>query len=268
LRISLELAHKRLIVGGFERIYEIGRVFRNEGLGREYLQEFDLLELYWAYATVEDLVPFTERMVATIVKRIHGSTRPSYQGKTLNVAPPWPRLTFVDAVREATGVNVLTERTVEPYLRALDRLGVAPPEDRSLPNLIDELFTEGVRKKTLGPVHVLDAPAELVPLAKRRPDEPKLVQRLQVVAAGMELVNAYTEENDPVEQEARFREQVRLRGGSDIHPVDAEYIEALKIGLPPTAGWGLGVDRLVMLAANVPSIRDVLFFPLLRPRHD
>lgn len=268
LRIAPELFLKRLIVGGHEKIFEIGHVFRNEGVDRQHNPEFTICELYWAYATVEDLVPFTERMVATIVKRIHGSTRLSYQGKTLNMAPPWPRVTFVDAVREATGVNVLSERTVEPYLRALERLKVAPPEDQSLPSLMDELFTEGVRKKTLGPIHFLDAPAELIPLAKRRPDEPKLVQRLQVVVAGMELVNAYTEENDPVEQEARFREQARLRGTKDIHPFDAEYIEALKLGLPPTAGWGLGVDRLVMLAADVPSIRDVLFFPLLRPRHD
>lgn len=268
LRIAPELFLKRLIVGGHEKIFEIGRVFRNEGVDRLHNPEFTMCELYWAYTTVEDLIPFTERMVATIMKRIHGTTRLSYQGKTLNFAPPWPRVTFVEAVRKATDVNVLTERNTDTYLRALERLGAARPEDQSLPGLMDALFTEGVRKKTIGPLHVLDAPVELVPLAKRRPDEPKLVQRLQVVAAGMELINAYTEENDPVEQEARFREQARLRGTKDIHPFDAEYIEALKIGLPPTAGWGLGVDRLVMLAANVPSIRDVLFFPLLRPRHD
>lgn len=285
LRIAPELFLKRLIVGGQEKIFEIGRVFRNEGIDRQHNPEFTICELYQAYATVEDLIPLTERLVSTIIKRIHGTLQIIYQGTTLNFRPPWPRVTFVDAVRKTTGVDVLKERGPETYLRALRRLGAELPDDTSLPNLMDELLKEGVRKKTAGPLHLIDAPAELVPLAKRREDEPRLVQRLQVIVSGMELVNAYTEENDPVEQEARFREQARLRhrstpsawsgGGSggaspktrsEIYPFDAEYIEALKIGLPPTAGWGMGVDRLVMLAADVPSIRDVLYFPLLRPR--
>lgn len=266
LRVAPELPLKRLIIGGYEAIFELGRVFRNEGIDRQHNPEFTLCELYRAYATVEDLVPFTERLIARLARAVRGKTTVTYQGHTLAFRPPWRRVRFVDAVRRATGINVLTERSPAAYRAALKKLGAAPPADESLPNLIDELFTEGVRKKTRGPLHVLGAPVELVPLAKRDPKDHRLAQRLQVVAAGMELVNAYTEENDPVEQAARFHKQARLRGHTEIHPLDAEYLEALKVGLPPTAGWGLGVDRLVMLLADQPNIRDVIFFPLLRPR--
>lgn len=266
LRVAPELFLKRLIIGGYEKIYELGRVFRNEGIDRAHNPEFTMCELYQAYATIDDLIPFTERLIAGIVRRVHGSTTISYQGQKLSFRPPWKRVRYVAAVKRATGIDVLKERKTSAYVNALRKLGVAAPEDQTLPNLMDELFTKSVRKKLRGPLHVLDAPSELVPLAKRRRDEPKLAQRLQVIAAGMELVNAYTEENDPVEQSARFHEQAKLRGETEIHPLDAEYIEALKIGLPPTAGWGLGVDRLVMLLADKPNIRDVIFFPLLRPR--
>lgn len=266
LRVAPELFLKRLIIGGYEKVFELGRVFRNEGIDRSHNPEFTMCELYQAYATVEDLIPFTERLIAGLVRAVHGRTSLTYQGQRLSFRPPWKRVRFAAAVRRATGLDILTERRPAAYLAALKTLGEKPPEDTSLPNLMDEVFTKSVRKKTRGPLHVLDAPAELVPLAKRRPDVPRLAQRLQVVVAGMELVNAYTEENDPVEQSARFQEQATLRGQTEIHPLDAEYIEALKLGLPPTAGWGLGVDRLVMLLADTPNIRDVLFFPLLRPR--
>lgn len=266
LRVAPELFLKRLIIGGYEKIYELGRVFRNEGIDRAHNPEFTMCELYQAYATVEDLIPFTERLVAGIVRGVHGSTTISYQGQKLSFRAPWKRVRYVAAVKRETGIDVLKERRASAYVRALRKLGVPLPEDQSLPNLMDELFTKSVRKKLRGPVHVLDAPTELVPLAKRRADEPRLAQRLQVLAAGMELVNAYTEENDPVDQSARFHEQAKLRGATEIHPLDAEYIEALKIGLPPTAGWGLGVDRMVMLLTDSPNIRDVIFFPLLRPR--
>ncbi len=252
-------------------------------MDRQHNPEFTICELYQAYATVEDHIPLTERLITGLVETIHGREALTYQGKHISVSPPWPRVTFVEAVRKSAGVDVLSERDAAVYQEALRRLGVPLPTDRSLPNLMDELMTEAVRKKTTGPLLVMGAPVELEPLAKRDEGEPRLVQRMQLIVAGMELVKAYTEENDPVEQEARFRSQARLRqarlpdgqgfdGASprdnvEIHPLDVEYLEALRVGLPPTAGWGLGVDRLVMLLADQPSIRDVLFFPLLRPRH-
>lgn len=266
LRIAPELYLKRLVVGGYEKVFELGRVFRNEGIDRQHNPEFTACELYQAYATVEDLIPLTERLFTEVLTSVHGRPAVTYQGREIDFTPPWPRTTFAEAVKKATGVDVLAEREPAVYLGALRKLGVAPPWDLNLPNLMDELMNHAVRKSTIGPLLVLDAPIELVPLAKRRPDEPRLSQRVQLLAAGMELVNAYTEENDPVEQEARFRDQARLRGATDIYPFDAEYLEALRVGLPPTAGWGLGVDRLVMLTADRPSIRDVLYFPLLRPR--
>lgn len=266
LRVAPELYLKRLVIGGYEKVFELGRVFRNEGIDRQHNPEFTICELYQAYATVEDLIPLAERLISDLLTEIQGSPRIPYQRQTLNFLAPWPRVSFVEAVEKATGVNVLTERDADAYLKALKRLRVEPPEDQTLPNLMDELMTEAVRKKTAGPLLISGAPTELEPLAKRDPNEPRLVQRIQLVAAGMELMKAYTEENDPVEQELRFREQSKLRGQTEIHPFDTEYLEALKVGLPPTAGWGMGVDRLVMLAANQPSIRDVLFFPLLRPK--
>lgn len=276
LRIAPELYLKRLIVGGYEKVFELGRAFRNEGIDRQHNPEFTICELYQAYATVEDLIPLTEQLISKLLADIHGSPRILYQGQTLNFASPWPRVSFVEALKKATGVNVLEARGADAYLKALKRLKVAPPEDQTLPNLMDALMTEAVRKKTAGPLLITGAPAELEPLAKRDQKEPRLVQRIQLVVAGMELVKAYTEENDPVEQEQRFREQSRLRrsqggkatsrGEAEVHPFDAEYLEALQVGLPPTAGWGMGVDRLVMLAADQPSIRDVLLFPLLRPK--
>lgn len=266
LRIAPELFLKRLIIGGAERIFELGKAFRNEGIDRQHNPEFTLCELYVAYATVEDLLPLTERLVVELVTAIQGSPQITYQGQAINLTPPWPAITFIEAIEHAAGVHVLRERDPAVYLRALERLGASRPADQSLPHLMDELLTEAVRKKTTGPLVIWDAPTELFPLAKRKPREPALVQRFSLIVAGMELVNAYTEENDPAEQESRFREQARLRGETEIYPLDADYLEALKVGLPPTAGWGLGVDRLVMLAANQRSIRDVIAFPLLRPR--
>lgn len=265
LRISPELFLKRLIIGGYEKVFEIGRVFRNEGVDRQHNPEFTVCECYHAYATVEDLLPFLEQLLAKVLTLVSGSPRLNYGNTVLDFTPPWPRVPVVETVGEATGLNLLTERDPPVYLAAFGRLGLPAPSDTSLPGLMDALITAAVRKNTRGPAFLLGAPSELEPLAKRSPDDPRLVQRAQLVAAGMELVKAYTEENDPGEQARSFQEQAALRGAKDIHPLDAEYLEALKMGLPPTAGWGLGIDRLVMLATNRQSIRDVLFFPLLRP---
>lgn len=269
LRIAPELFLKRLIVGGYEKVFEIGKVFRNEGVDRQHNPEFTMCECYQAYARVENLLPFTERLIAHVLTTATGSPRLSFQGNTIDFTPPWPRVSVVTAVEKATGINLVTDRDPRGYEHALTTLGAHIPDERNVPNLMDALVDAAVRKPTTRPTFLLGAPVELEPLAKRDPEEPRLVQRMQLLAGGMELIKAYTEENDPVEQERRFREQASLRGSSDIHPLDAEYIEALKVGLPPTAGWGMGVDRLTMLATDQSSIRDVLFFPLLRPEtHD
>ncbi|TSC73026.1 MAG: lysyl-tRNA synthetase, class II [Parcubacteria group bacterium Gr01-1014_38] len=269
LRISPELYLKRLMIGGYEKVFEVGKAFRNEGIDRQHNPEFTICEFYWAYTAVDDLIPFTERLVSTLLTEVVGSPRLTAQGQTLDFTPPWPRVSVVDAVEETAGVNLGSDRDPRAYEKALTKLEVNLPEDRTLPNLMDALINAAVRSNATSPLVLLGAPVELEPLAKRSPDEPRLVQRMQILVGGMELIKAYTEENDPWEQERRFREQASLRGSSEVHPLDAAYIEALKVGLPPTAGWGMGVDRLVMLATGRPSIRDVLFFPLLRPeRHD
>lgn len=268
LRVSPELALKRLIVGGYERVCEVGKVFRNEGIDRQHNPEFTVCEFYVAYATIEDLLPLTERLFAHILTEVGGSPRLTFQGTALDFTPPWPRISVVDAVRDSTGVNLITDRDAKSYERALHTLGAHLPDAHDLPSLLDALISAAVRKTTTGPAFLLGAPVELEPLAKRDPSEPQLVQRMQLLAAGMELVKAYTEENDPVEQERRLKQQATLRGSSDVHPLDMAYIEALKVGLPPTAGWGMGFDRLVMLATDQPSIRNVLFFPTLRPKEE
>lgn len=267
LRIAPELYLKRLVVGGLERVFEIGRNFRNEGVDRQHNPEFTMCELYLAYATIEDLLPLTEELFASLLLSASGSLRIRYQGRELNFTPPWKRVSFVPALRDATGLDVMQEDDPGVYVAYLERQGITPPDARTLPALIETLYKEVVRKNVWDPVVLYDAPVMLSPLAKRREDVPALAQRMQLLAAGMELVNAYTELNDPTEQEERLREQehYRARGDKEAQRLDPAYVHALRVGLPPTAGWGLGLDRLTMLLADRPHIRDVIAFPLFRP---
>ncbi len=266
LRVSPELFLKRLVVGGYERVFEVARNFRNEGVDRQHNPEFTMCELYMAYATVDDLVPLTERLLGEVFLATRGGTRFSYQGKEIDFTPPWRQVRFVETLRDHTGIDVLHETDAQPYVACMKKNGITPPAVQTLPALVDELYREIVRKSVWDPVIVRDFPTYMEPLAKRHDDNPALVQRVQVLAAGMELVKAYTELNDPRDQEERFREQERLRAGGDhsAQRLDTTFLDALRIGLPPTAGWGLGIDRLVMLAADRQHIRDVMLFPLFR----
>ena len=268
LRISLELAHKRLIVGGFERIYEIGRVFRNEGLGREYLQEFDLLELYWAYAGLEQLKRFVERLYTTAIQETFGTLRLRYGDDELDFTPPWPESDYGELLRKI-GIDLSQYPTAEALLPvARQHAGDDAKPGLGRGRLIDLIYKRAIRPTLVRPQFLVNHPVDVSPLAKRDPRDPSRVQRLQVLMAGSEVGNGFAELNDPLDQRARFEEQQRLReaGDREAQMLDEEFLEALEYGMPPTAGFGVGIDRWFMFLTNSPTIRDVVAFPLTRPQ--
>jgi lysyl-tRNA synthetase, class II len=267
LRVSPELYLKRLVVGGLERVYEIARNFRNEGIDRQHNPEFTMCELYMGYATVDDLLPLTESIITRACNATRGALAFSYSGKTIDFTPPWPQIRFAAAIKKEVGIDIRRATTPDPYLAALKKRKIAVPAVHSVPILLDELYREVVRKKIWDPVIVRDFPVEMEPLAKRHDADPTLVQRVQLIAAGMELLKAYTELNDPQDQEERFHEQEsrRQEGDDEAQRTDSAFLGALRIGLPPTAGWGMGIDRLAMILADQSHIRDVIAFPLFRP---
>lgn len=269
LRIALELPLKRLIVGGFDKVYEIGRVFRNEGISTRHNPEFTMLELYWAYADYTDLMALTEALFAGLAQELHGSPRIVYQGKTLDFTPPWPRLSMVESLREKTGLDVVGIPLAE-LRRALIGLKLPSEPSEGRGKLIDRLFEHFVEPELWGPVFVVDHPAEISPLARVKPGEPDVALRFELYIAHREIANAFSEQNDPRVQRQRFEEQARDRadGDEEAPPLDEDFLLALEHGLPPTAGLGIGVDRLAMLFTDAPSIRDVIFFPLQRPRSE
>jgi len=267
LRISPELYLKRMVVGGFERVFEIARNFRNEGVDRQHNPEFTMCEFYMAYANIDDIISFSEKMFAHILKSIGKGTKINYQGTELDFSAPWKQISYVESIKEATGLDVLQESNPEAYVNYLKKENINLPEAATLPALVDTVFKEAVRKKIVQPVVVRDFPVFMEPLAKRCEDNPKLVQRAQLVTMGAEIFKAYTELNDPVDQEQRFLEQEKYReaGDNEAQHIDEAFLQALRIGLPPTAGWGMGIDRLVMLFTDQAHIRDVISFPLMRP---
>jgi lysyl-tRNA synthetase, class II len=267
LRISLELAHKRLIVGGFERIYEIGRVFRNEGLGREYLQEFDLLELYWAYADLEQLKRFVERLYTTAIQETFGTLKLHYGDDELDFTPPWPEADYLELFKKI-GIDLHEYPTAEALLPvARKHAGEDAKPGLGRGRLIDLVYKRAIRPTLVRPQFLAKHPVDVSPLAKRDLRDPSRVQRLQVLMAGSEVGNGFAELNDPLDQRARFEEQQRLReaGDREAQMLDEEFLEALEYGMPPTAGFGVGIERLLMFLTNSPTIRDVVAFPLTRP---
>ncbi len=262
LRIAPELYLKRLVVGGLERVYEINRNFRNEGISTQHNPEFTMLEFYWAYASYEDLMALTEEMLCGIASEVAGRTTLPWGEATLNLARPWRRLPMRDAVIAYSDLKPedLGERTrLEAAARRFD---IADAQKLSSGKLLAELFEATAEAELQDPTFIVDFPADISPLAKRKPGAPDLTERFELYIAGMELANAFTELNDPDDQRRRFEEQVRLGGGV----VDEDYVLALEHGMPPTAGEGNGIDRLVMVLTDSHSIRDVILFPLLRPR--
>lgn len=267
LRVAPELYLKRLVIGGFERVFEVGRLFRNEGLSPRHNPEFTTVELYQAYADYRDLMSLVEELVAGLAVDLLGTSVLTYQGQPLDLTPPWRRATLSELVGEATGVPADIRTPVAELRRRVTDAGVEPEPSWGPGKLLLELYEKTTESKQWGPVFVCDYPAEVSPLARRHRDDPELVERFEAIVAGRELVNAFTELIDPDDQRARFEEQAaqHAAGDDEAMVVDAEYLRAMEHGLPPTAGLGLGIDRLAMLLADVGNIREVIAFPTLRP---
>jgi len=267
MRIAPELHLKRCVVGGFERVYEINRNFRNEGLSTQHNPEFTMLEFYQAYADYRDLMALTEELLPRIVRLVCGSDAISYRGHAISFAPPWPRLSLEDALVKIGGLSPEEVRTEEGLQAAAESSGIPIKSAWGWAKLLVELFEARVEGQLIQPTFVTDFPAELSPLAKARTDDPRYAQRFELFVAGLEVANAYTELNDPREQRRRLEVQARARaaGDEEAHSMDEDFLRALEYGMPPTAGEGVGVDRLVMLLTDAPSIRDVILFPLLKP---
>ena len=272
LRIAPELYLKRLIVGGFERVFEFARVFRNEGVSTQHLQDFTMLEFYEAYATYEDLMDLTEEMLSKAISDVLGDNQFEYRGQVINMAGPWPRKSFRDLIQEYTEIDIDTYPTVDALSAAIKakRIKLTYSGKAGRGKLIDELYKEKVRPSLMDPLFLVDHPLDLSPLAKKKTDDPEKVQRFQLVIAGMEVVNAFSELNDPIDQKERFDEQARLKteGDADAHSADDDFVKALEYGMPPTAGWGMGVDRLVALVTDADNIREAVLFPFVKGKED
>lgn len=267
LRIAPELYLKRLIVGGFERVFELNRNFRNEGIDTKHNPEFTMLELYQAYADYNTMMHMAEEMISSLAQKLLGTMMIDYQGARINLTPPWERITFIDIIKKFTGIDFhkISERA-EAEKAALS-LGLKITDDMSLWKIANTIFEEKVEANLQQPVFVMDYPKELSPLAKSRDDNPDFVERFEPYIVGREIGNAFSELNDPFDQKARFEEQVRMReaGDDEAQMMDYDYITALEYGMPPAGGMGIGIDRLVMLFVDTASIKDTILFPLLRP---
>jgi len=269
LRISFELYLKRLLVGGYERVYELGKDFRNEGVSFKHNPEFTMLEFYAAYFDYWALMDLCEEMISTVAQEVLGTTTITYQGHTIDLSPPWRRVSLREAIIEASGIDYTQHPTAEALAKALRAIGQEPEPGTSWGKLIDnELLGDLVEPNLIQPTFLYDYPREISPLAKAKPDDPTHVERFELFIGGMEVGNAFTELNDPLDQEQRFLEMGRLYAADDeeAHPMDEDYIRAMMYGMPPNGGVGLGVDRLVMLFTDRPSIREVILFPHLRPK--
>ncbi|MEO6077290.1 MAG: amino acid--tRNA ligase-related protein [Candidatus Andersenbacteria bacterium] len=257
---------KRLLVGGFEKVYEIGKNFRNEGVDKSHNPEFTMLEFYWAYADYEDLMDVAEDLVSSIALAVTGSYDVPRGESVISFKPPFKRYSYIDLIKERTGIDVLAEKDPEVYKAALKKHGVKIPDNNNYGKLVDELYKEIIRPTLMEPTILYDYPVELVPLAKKKASNPNIAEMFQLVVVGMEIVKAYSELNDPVEQRARFMEQQAERDKGDVeaHAVDEAYLRAMEYGMPPAAGFGLGIDRFVTLLTNSTHLRDVILFPLLK----
>jgi lysyl-tRNA synthetase class 2 len=267
LRISDELYLKRLVVGGLDRVYEIAHNFRNEGVSRKHNPEFTMMECYQAYADYGDMMDLTESMIRAIAKQVTGGERVEHQGDIIDFAGPWPRVTLREKLLEATGVDILAHDDFAALRQAVVDAGLDPGGATTWGGLVDDVFSEHVEPTLIQPIFVVDYPVELSPLAKRSTADPRLVERFEAFVAGMEIGNAFSELNDPDDQRVRLEQQhgARAAGDDEAHPMDEEYLRALEHGLPPTGGLGIGVDRLVMILADAPNLREVILFPHLRP---
>lgn len=266
LRIADELYLKRLIVGGFDGVYEISKDFRNEGMDKTHNPEFTMMELYVAFKDYEWMMNFVEEMVTAIAREVFGTTQFTIEGKTINFKSPWQRVSMVDSIKEKTGLDVLQASSQE-IIAELKKRGVGIAGGESKGKLIDELFEATVQSELINPTFVVDYPVELSPLAKKHRTKEGLVERFEGFVLGREICNAFSELNDPIDQKERFEDQSKMReeGDDEAHQIDEDFVRALEYGMPPTAGLGIGIDRLVMLLTNQSSIRDVILFPQMKP---
>jgi lysyl-tRNA synthetase class 2 len=267
LRIADELYLKRLVVGGLERVYEIGHNFRNEGMSRKHSPEFTMLECYQAYADYHDMMALAEELVQHAVREALGDLRVPWRGGTLDFGGSWPRRSLCETLREATGVDVLEWPDLASLQGALRARGLEPDPEPTWGRLVDALLSRHVEPALVQPTFLVDYPVELSPLAKRSPGNPRLVERFELFVGGVEIANAFSELNDPLEQRQRFEEQkaALAAGDEEAHPMDEDFLRALEHGMPPTGGLGVGVDRLVAVLADAPNLREVILFPHLRP---
>ncbi len=266
LRIALELYLKRCVIGGIERVFEIGRNFRNEGLSTKHNPEFTMLELYQAYADYHDIMALVEELIPAVAQEVLGTTQLTYGDHQIDLTPPWPRIPLREAIRAHTGIDYTALPSRAALHEAARQAGLQPEPSWSRGKVIDELLSVFVEPRLIQPTFLVDYPVELSPLAKRKRDDPETVERFECFIGGMEIGNAFSELNDPLDQRARFEAQARARqaGDEEAQPMDEDFLEALEYGMPPTGGLGLGIDRLVMLFTNRHSIREVILFPQLR----
>jgi len=270
LRISFELYLKRLLVGGFERVYEIGRDFRNEGVDRTHNPEFTQLEFYWAYVDYNRVMEFTEEMIAFTAEQVLGSKTITYQGNKIDVSKSWKRMELKDGLAELAGIDVEEYPDAKSLSKAMRKRGIGVPPDASRGKLIDNLIGEFIEPNLIQPTFLYNYPRDISPLAKNVPGDPNTVERFEGFMAGFELCNAFSELNDPMEQENRFLEMGRdyQEDSEEYNPVDEDYLRAMRYGMPPNGGFGMGIDRLTMLFTDQPNIREVILFPHLRSRED
>ena len=268
LRIATELYLKRLIVGGFDRVYEIGRIFRNEGMDLKHNPEFTTIELYQAFANMEDMMDITEELISKTALKVLGKTKITYQGTEIDLTPSWRRITMIDAIKEVTGIDFYTISTDEEAMEAAKKAGVpVDPIKTTRGDIIVQFFDEKVEETLIQPTFIYEYPIENSPLAKKMDNDGRMTQRFELFIGGREYANAFTELNDPIDQYERFLEQVKQReaGDDEANMMDTDFVTALEYGMPPTGGMGMGIDRLVMLLTDEPSIRDVLLFPTMKP---
>ena len=268
LRIATELNLKRLIVGGYDKVYEMGRIFRNEGMDIRHNPEFTSIELYAAYENYHDMMDITEELFQRCATKVCGTTKITYQEKEIELGGKWKRITMIDSIKEACGVDFNTINTDEEAIKlAKERNIEIPTGKETRGHIISLFFDEYVEKTIVQPTFVYDYPVEISPLAKKSPKDPRLTERFEIFIDGREYGNAFSELNDPIDQYERFKEEIAARenGDDEAGMMDEDYIQALEIGLPPTGGLGIGIDRLVMLLTDAASIRDVLLFPTMKP---
>ncbi|MBD1372437.1 lysine--tRNA ligase [Hazenella sp. IB182357] len=266
MRIALELHLKRLLVGGIEKVYEIGRVYRNEGISTRHNPEFTMLELYEAYGDFHSIMDLTENLIAHTAQEVLGTMQIEYQGQAVDLSPGWARKSMTELIHEHVGVDFTNQMSDEEAYELAKAHGVQVPEKMTFGHVVNEFFEQKVEEKLIQPTFVYGQPVEISPLAKKNADDPRFTDRFELFIVGREHANAFTELNDPIDQRERFVAQVeeKAKGNDEAHPMDEDYIEALEYGMPPTGGLGIGIDRVVMLLTDSPSIRDVLLFPHMR----